>query len=263
MEEVRFDGRRLDGKKLFVAVPMYGGNAKSEFFNSMLDLQAACAQLSIPLTWRTMKGESLIPRARNWLANEFLKSEATHLLFIDADIRFDAVDVIRMVVAGKELIGGAYPMKTIDWRFIRELVLSRPDISPEELQQASCHYHFNYLPDQTLDYDHSQPLEVLNVSTGMMLIDRSVFEAIRARWPDQSYVTNSDHWLRERIYNFFGVSIEDDILISEDYYFCKRWAEAGGSVWLAPWMKMQHIGDHVYGGEGLEASEAAWRVISR
>jgi hypothetical protein len=261
-EPIRFDGRKLDGKKIFVAVPMYGGNGKTDFMNSLLDLQSAFAQLGIPMEWRTIKGESLIPRARNWLANEFLKSDATHLLFIDADIKFDPVDVVRMVVAEKELIGGPYPMKTIDWSFIREIVLAKPEITPEELKQASCYYHFNYFPGQSRNYDHSQPLEVLDVSTGMMLIARAVFDTIRVKWPDQSYMTNSDHWVRERIYNYFGMTIEDDILLSEDYHFCKRWAETGGQVWLAPWMKMQHIGDHVYGGEGLEASER-WLTVCR
>lgn len=261
-EIVRFDGRKLDGKKLMVATPMYGGNAKAEFTRCLMNLGTACAQLEVPMVLDTLSGESLIPRARNLLANDFLKSDCTHLLFIDADIRFDPVDAIRLLVAERELIGGPYPMKTIDWDFVRRLVLARPDITPAELQRASRHYHFNYLPNQRGGYDHSKPLEVLNVSTGFMLIARGVFEAIRARWPEQNYRTNSDHAAEERLYNYFGVSIEDDVLLSEDYYFCKRWSETGGRVWLAPWMKMQHIGEYTYGGEGLEASEAAWRAAS-
>ncbi|MBN9308796.1 MAG: hypothetical protein J0I99_00775 [Devosia sp.] len=261
-ETVSFDGRKLDGKKLMLAVPMYGGASKTEFTTSIMHLNAACAQLSIPVIWCPLHGESLIPRARNALANHFLKSDCTHLLFIDADIDFDPVDVIRMVVADKELIGGPYPAKNIDWDFIRRLVLARPDITPAELAQTSRRYHFNYLPGQPLGYDHSQPLQVRDVSTGMMLIARPVFDVIRERWPEQSYMTNSSFETPERVYNYFGVGVEDDILLSEDYYLCKRWRETGGAVWLAPWMKMRHIGEYAYGGEGLEASEAAWLTAS-
>lgn len=258
-EPVRFDGRKLDGKKLMVGTPMYGGTAQAGFTRCLMDLGVLCSRLDLPMTLTSVTGESLIPRARNTIAHEFLKSDATHLLFIDADIRFDPVDAIRLIEANVELIGGPYPMKTIDWRLIRQLVLARPDITEEELTRVSAFYHFNYLPGQRLDYDHSRLLEVADISTGFMLIARSVFEAMAARRPE-TYRTNSPHWAQERLHNFFGVGVEDDVLLSEDYWFCKRWAESGGRIWLAPWMKMQHIGEHAFGGDGLEASEAVRRA---
>jgi hypothetical protein len=41
--------------------------------------------------------EPLIPRARSFLADEFLRSDASHLFFIDADIGFDPKAVITML----------------------------------------------------------------------------------------------------------------------------------------------------------------------
>ncbi len=258
-DPIRFDGHKLDGKKLMVGTPMYGGNGKTAFTRCAMDLAVLCDRLELPMLLATVTGESLIPRARNVVAQEFMKSDATHLLFIDADLHFDPVDAIRCLEADKDMIGGPYPMKDIDWGFIKKLVQARPDITEDELQTATKFYHFNYLPGQRLPYDYSQPLEVMNVSTGFMMATRGVFDAIRAARPDESYRGNMarevDRNVVERYYNYFGLSIEDDVLLSEDYYFCKRWQETGGKIWLAPWMKMRHIGDYTYGGDGLEASE--------
>jgi hypothetical protein len=57
--------------------------------------------------------ESLITRGRNYLAHEFLESDATHLMFIDADIDFDPKDVIALLAMNKPVIGGPYPKKCI------------------------------------------------------------------------------------------------------------------------------------------------------
>lgn len=199
-DPIRFNGHKLDGKKLMVGTPMYGGNGKTAFTRCVMDLAVLCDRLELPMLLATVTGESLIPRARNVVAQEFMKSDATHLLFIDADLDFEPVDAIRCLEADKDMIGGPYPMKDI-----------------------------------------------------------GVFDAIRAAQPDESYRGNMawefDRNVVERYYNYFGLSIEDDVLLSEDYYFCKRWQETGGKIWLAPWMKMRHIEDYTYGGDGLEASE--------
>mgnify|MGYP000341873540 CR=1 FL=1 len=59
--------------------------------------------------------ESLITRARNYLVDEFLRSDFTHLLFIDSDIHYNPQDVIAMLALEKDVIGGPYPKKSINW----------------------------------------------------------------------------------------------------------------------------------------------------
>jgi hypothetical protein len=53
-----------------------------------------------------MMNESLITRARNGMAYDFMQSDATHLMFIDADITFDPKDIVRMIDADKDIICG-------------------------------------------------------------------------------------------------------------------------------------------------------------
>ena len=40
------------------------------------------------------------------------KPKATHLMFIDADINFDCIDILHMLQHDKDIIVGAYQRKT-------------------------------------------------------------------------------------------------------------------------------------------------------
>jgi hypothetical protein len=103
----------LRKKKLFVATPMYGGMSHGMYVKSCLDLQAICGQYGIEVRFSFIFNESLITRARNYLADEFLRAEGfTHMLFIDADIHFDPRDVIACLALDKDIIGGPYPKQS-------------------------------------------------------------------------------------------------------------------------------------------------------
>ena len=57
--------------------------------------------------------ESLISRGRNAAVAEFLRSDATHILFIDSDITFEPEDVQKLIDSNKEVICSPYPKKYI------------------------------------------------------------------------------------------------------------------------------------------------------
>ncbi len=71
--------------KIFLATPMYGGMCMGVFVQSLLDMSNVFSQQGIKLSCAFMFNESLITRARNNLVNQFLETDNTHLLFIDAD----------------------------------------------------------------------------------------------------------------------------------------------------------------------------------
>jgi hypothetical protein len=62
--------------------------------------------------------ESLITRARNYLVDEFLRSGYTHMMFIDSDIHFNPQDIIALLALDKDVVGGPYPKKSINWKNI-------------------------------------------------------------------------------------------------------------------------------------------------
>ena len=80
--------------ELFVGTPCYGGMLTEDYLHGILELQNFCLENKIGLNIQTLGQESLITRARNTLVANFLDNESfTHLLFIDADIGFEATSL--------------------------------------------------------------------------------------------------------------------------------------------------------------------------
>ena len=67
----------------------------------------------LKFTVETMANESLVTRARNNLIAKGMETDSTHPMFIDADIGFDFTDVIKLLIADKDVIGGLYPKKDV------------------------------------------------------------------------------------------------------------------------------------------------------
>ena len=72
-------------------------------------------------------GDALITRARASLISQFLDDpDATHLLFIDADIGFEPEQVLRLIECGADMCAAVYPIKRIDWDKVKTIDRSQP-----------------------------------------------------------------------------------------------------------------------------------------
>ncbi len=241
------------GIKLFVATPMYGGNGSGIYFKSCLDLQLACAHIGIECKFSFLFNESLITRARNYLVDEFLRSDATHLLFIDSDIEFDFRDVITLLLLDKDIIGAPYPKKSINWTNIVAAVRQNPAIQPQDLERLVGDYVFNVVPGTT-KIRVDQPIEVMEIGTGYMLINRSVFDKMATEFPHLKYKPDhgGPHFGGDRyIHAFFDTVIDphSERYLSEDYMFCQNWRAITGQIWYCPWMKTTHMGTYGFKGD--------------
>lgn len=257
------------GKSLFVATPMYGGLAHGMFAKSCLELQARCAEVGVPVHFSFIFNESLITRARNYLTDEFLRAEGfTHLLFVDADIVFDPNDALILLALDRDVIGGPYPKKSIKWQAVKDAIAANPDIPIAELEKLTADFVFNPVPGTT-GISIVEPVEVLEIGTGFMMVKREVFERFRVRYPELRYRPDhlgSDHFGGGRfIHAFFDTVIDraqhvemegrvvevggTDRYLSEDGMFCQWWRNMGGKIWLCPWMRTRHIGTYSYVGD--------------
>ena len=238
---------------IFVATPMYGGMCAGFYTQSLLQLQKCFAEQGITASFSFMFNESLITRARNGLVQNFLKMEnATHLMFIDADIRFFAEHVPAMIDADKDIICGIYPKKEINWPFVRDAI--EKGIPNEQLQYFTGSFVVNlkdYSGNVTVPIN--EPVEIWNGGTGFMLIKREVFEKLSEVVP--SYTNNivdlSGNLAIEPIKEYFTTSIEPEtnVLMSEDYHFCRLARLNGMSVWAAPWVQLGHMGSYMFEGQ--------------
>jgi hypothetical protein len=161
--------------KILIATPMYGGNAKSVYVNSLAELTAKLAANGHGVAQMNLTNESLITRARNTLAHSFVTDENYDaLLFIDSDHGFNPDDILSMVESGKDLIGAIYPMKTINWDNVRAAAL----LGKKDLEKYSGVFAVNLL-SESQEFYSNKPFKVDNVGTGMMFITRAVFEALK------------------------------------------------------------------------------------
>jgi hypothetical protein len=192
--EIKISTDELRRRKLFVAAPMYGGQCAGMFSRSVADLSALCTHYGVQLQFYFLFNESLITRARNYCVDEFLRSQATHLMFIDSDIGFDSRDVIAMLAMmgdeeGNEydIMCGPYPKKCISWEKIVQAVnKGAADENPSNLEKYVGDYVFNPKSGQS-EIPINQPVEVREGGTGFMMIKRGSFEKVAAAYPSLSY----------------------------------------------------------------------------
>ena len=258
--EIKVELEKLRQNKLFVATPMYGGMAHGLYIKSCLDLQNVMSKYGIETKFSFLFNESLITRARNYLVDEFLRTDCTHLLFLDSDIGYTAQDVVALMALDKDVIGGPYPKKAINWENVAKAARQHPDLEPHELEKLVGQYVFNVVKG-TKSFSVTEPLEVMEIGTGYMMVKREVFDKMKDSYPMIHYkpdhVGQSNFDGSRYIHAYFDTVIDykdsitgggSDRYLSEDYMFCQMWRKIGGQIYLCPWMKTQHVGSYAFSG---------------
>ena len=218
--EIKVEISELQKRKLFVATPMYGGACAGMFTRSVADLSAVCAKYQIPLQLYFLFNESLITRARNYCVDEFLRSEATHLMFIDSDIGFNPQDVLALLAlmtdeSPYDVMGGPYPKKCISWEKIKQAVdKGVADKDPNILEKFVGDYVFNPKGSQK-EIPIGSPVEVMEIGTGFMMVRRKTFEDYEKAYPHLHY--KPDHVRTEHFDGTREIMAYFDCVIDRGY----------------------------------------------
>ena len=276
---MQFDIENLKSKSLFVATPMYGGQCSGLYTKAVADLSTACAKHNIPVRFYYLFNESLITRARNYCVDEFLRSDATHLLFIDSDIGFnfkDALALLQLCQEGTEydIVTAPYPKKTIAWEKVKMAVdKGFANDSPFQLENFVGDFVFN--PDGNIkSFKISEPVKIKEGGTGFMIMHRKVLEQYAEAYPELKYIP--DHARTENfdgsreITAFFDTIIDPETkrYLSEDYMFSQYARKIGLNVWMCPWMQLKHVGSYTFGGSmgamaAIQASPTANKASNK
>ena len=236
--------------KLYLATPCYGCQMTVLFLASVLGLQSACSKRGIECIIDFIGNESLVERARNILAARFLQSDATHLLFIDADIGFRPEAVFRLLDFDQDVTTAVYPKKAFDWGQIKTK-LEAGDTEP--VFQMGLDFNINIASQKEAVTNGF--VKVLDSATGFMLIKRGVLERMRDHYrPELDCVNDIMGQSIKEYVALFACMIDPQTrrFLSEDYSFCRRYQALGGEIWADLASPLAHIGTNVFSGNILQ-----------
>jgi hypothetical protein len=265
-----FRGRKIS---VLVGTPCYGGLLYNDYFNSVVTLIQVLPQYGIDIEVLTFGNESLITRGRNSIVSYFLASRHTHLLFIDADVSFGPMTVLRALRFDRDVVCAAYPKKSVDWDRIKGAVATHiqqtngdlGSLDNDWLLAKGLHYNTNYKPSEVRVTPDGRGvsvvpvdgyIKVLEAATGFMLIKRNVFDVMKLKFPHMKYVNDVAGYdfnpeMADQFYSFFDCVIDpvSRRYLSEDWTFCHRWQECGGDIWLDAMSPVTHTGTFAYRGD--------------
>jgi hypothetical protein len=196
------------GAALFLATPLHDGRVHHRYMNGVMELALACrGRLAISqFTSQTLS------QSRDILTARFLRSNATHLLWVDSDIGWSANDAQQLLAAKRDFVCGNYARKQADRALASEL-LEAHDGALAEAEYAAA---------------------------GFMLLTRSCVERMSAAHPELEYET--PHGRACALWS----PIFDRQPRSEDISFSKRWQALGEKIWVHTEVLLRHYGDSVY-----------------
>lgn len=212
---------------LHIGIPCYGGMVSEPTMTSFLRFVLLASRAGLNWSLDTMVNESLITRGRNNLMAKMLSNtEATHFMFIDADIRFQPESILQMIACDKEVIGGLYPKKALP-----------------------VNYVINLKPQTKIQGDI---FTVDTMGTGFLLFKRDVYNKLIQAHPETKYVDDVGlgKQYEPNMYAIFDVEIDErGHYLSEDWLFCRRWAAIGGEIWAHSKVLLNHVGHYEFQGD--------------
>ena len=219
---------------VYIAMPCYD-SVKINTMLSVIKLVEQFRYSGVKMGINTMKSP-LIHQARNYLTSVFLTTEYQYLLFIDSDVEFEPDAVFRMLVAKKDIICTPYRVKS---------------------EQLDKHiYTVEFKDPKNIPFLPGGLVELEAGPTGLMLIDRMVFEKIIKNRPDlkiKNRATPSADKSLEFYYNFFDFGFDNHYATGEDISFCKLAKENDFKIYANTESTTKHHGSYAWEGKFKES----------
>lgn len=160
---------------LMIATPSHDGQVFFGYALGLSEISSFLTQQNVYFEIARVVGSSLIPHARNSLVDMFLKSRCQKLLFIDADQGFDKNAILHLFQSNKRLIGGITPHKRFPINFNFEPLPKDSHFFKDTVNKGAE----EFIAFAKANADPKGEIEVGRVGTGVLMIDRSVFEIMK------------------------------------------------------------------------------------
>ena len=249
---------------VYILTPCFASLCYVNYVTCLMNTIDMFRKYNVELIVEFCRNDSLVSRARNNLvARAMANPRMTHIMFIDNDISWDPLDILKLMISKKNIIGGIYPLKNYNWskiacnpNIINELITKKNNSQLKDLianermiQYNLLKYNVNYLTT-TLSIEKNLT-KVKHIATGFIMIQRNVIEKMSMAFPSTKY-TDDVGFLKpeenEFAYALFDCGVEEGHYFSEDWLFCHRWTKMGGSIWADISINLTHTGIEDYRG---------------
>ena len=251
--------------RLVIATPSYGGGIQAHYLISLISTIELLREKGIEYEVSILPGDSLVQRARNALVAKFLSNpKNTHLLFIDSDIHWNPIEILKLLSHNKPLVGGIYPKKAWNWDKLKDIETFKENTKNaynkgiteiDLIEHNLLNYDINYLPGNKSGSVNNNLIELRHIATGFMMIQRATLERMIECFGDEIKYTDDCGALQESenafLYAFFDCKIKKDHYLSEDWLFCDRWRQLGGQVYADISIALSHLGYSAFSGRYL------------
>ncbi len=254
--------------KLVILTPCYGSMCFVGYVSCLMATTKLFDSLGFPIKVEFCRNDSLVSRARNNLiAKAMSDPDATHFLFIDNDITWDPVDVLKLVLADKHIVGGVYPIKHYAWekltagdnvpaKWIAHKNQTQLAKIPNEdlIQHKLLRYNINS-ESNVLEVNNNLT-QVKHLATGFMMIQRTVIDKMSQAFPSTKYVDDVGFLVGDEnrfAYALFDCGVEEGHYFSEDWLFCSRWSKMGGKIWADVTINLTHTGIQDFRGSFISS----------
>ena len=239
----------LAATRITLATPCFGGLVTQLYMRSVMELVAVARSVGFQVAVELLGHDSLITRSRNTLVGRFLQDpDATHLLFVDADIGFEPDQLARMLQFGQDVVAGIYPLKLTEWG---DGGLQRA-LAGEPLETAGLRYVGTACTGAEFQ-ERDGFVTGQYAGTGFMLIRREALQRMVTAYPELRYDATPGYSgaSGESFHHALFDCVIDPATqryLGEDYAFCQRWRAIGGAVWLDTRSTLTHVGSTEFVG---------------
>ena len=251
---------------LAILTPCYGGLCHSDYTLCLIDTIRLLENYGIGVKVFFCNNDSLVSRARNNLVGTAMGDKnITHFMFVDGDIVWNPIDIIKLFVSDKQFIGGVYPKKSYKFdnicsnpTIISKWIEAKNNICPDVQNQVILK---NNLVDYNLNYLSANLqivgniVELKHLATGFIMLKREVFDLMMGAYADTKYIDDTGFVGKENsayTYALFDTGVVDGHYLSEDWMFCERWRKINGSIYADISIDLTHIGTECYQGSFIK-----------
>lgn len=234
-------------RNIFIATPSYGATFCGDYVRSLFMLLRSKQKVPTNFVFHYFDYADVVV-ARNYLISDFYFNHpaSTHLLFLDDDMGYDASLIAEMLDLNEPLVGTIYSKRKIDLRKLHAA-------GDKPFEQALAQAH-DFIGDERKPMQRKSGfMSVVQCGTGIMLIARACIDEMLAKMPGLVDETRFKRMpFADRFRTFitpFDKIKTGDIELSEDFSFCRRWIECGGTIWAHPGANIRHVGNMTYGAK--------------